>query len=226
MGEKKTRHIQGYVRFKNQKDLSALKKLQPRAHFEGAKGSDDENHKYCSKEGDFRSNYTPKLTREDLLAMVAKSYESVIWKPWQRSVLDLLDSCTNPRTIHWIYESTGNVGKTFLAKFLCLRPGTIICQGKSADVLNQVNVAIDAGRRPQLILVDIPRVTLDYVSYNCLECLKNGLLYSGKYEGGVCIFPSPTVLCFANEMPQLHKMSIDRWDIHIIKDNQLFKKIL
>lgn len=231
-GENGTPHIQGYVRFKNQKGFKALKKLLPTAHFEKAKGSDRDNFKYCSKEGDFKANFSPKLTRDDMKQMVLDSYKDVIWHPWQQSVIDLVDAAARAtddrsnRTIYWIYENTGNVGKSYLAKFLALRAGSIVCQGKAVDVFNQVNVAIEAGTLPKFVLVDIPRVTLDFVSYNCLECLKNGMLYSGKYEGGVCFFPSPVVLCFANEMPKLEKMSKDRWDIHIIKDNQLFQKLL
>lgn len=138
----------------------------------------------------------------------------------------MADAAVDPRTITWIYEKEGNAGKTFVAKFLALRAGTIICQGKAADVFNAVNVAIDKGTMPQLVLVDVPRVTIDYVSYNALECLKNGLLYSGKYEGGTCIFPSPHVICFANEMPALAKMSLDRWKIYEIKEDMLFEKLI
>ncbi|AKO63006.1 replication-associated protein [Beak and feather disease virus] len=51
-GEQGTPHLQGYFHFKNKKRLSALKKMLPRAHFERAMGSDLDNEKYCSKEGD------------------------------------------------------------------------------------------------------------------------------------------------------------------------------
>lgn len=50
IGENGTPHLQGYIRFSNQRQLSSLKKLIPRAHFEAAKGSGKQNFDYCTKE--------------------------------------------------------------------------------------------------------------------------------------------------------------------------------
>ena len=224
--ENKTDHIQGYVHWKHQRTFGSMKLLLPRAHWEKAKGTEQQNYTYCSKEGNFVTNIEPKVTRSDIVDLVRQSYNNVTWRLWQQDVINIADAAVDPRAIHWIYEKTGNAGKTFLAKFLALRPGTIVCQGKASDVFNAVNVSIESGARPQLVLVDVPRVTIDYVSYNALECLKNGMLYSGKYEGGLCIFPSPHVICFANEMPNTGKMSLDRWRIYEIKEQMLFEKMI
>ena len=62
-------------------------------------------------------------------------------------------------------------------------------------------------------MLDIPRHQLDYVGYGALEQLKNGMIYSGKYEGGTCLFDNPHVIVFANEPPKIEKMSLDRWKI-------------
>lgn len=219
--EEKTDHVQGYVSFKNQRTFTAVKNFLPRAHWEKAKGTERDNYKYCSKEGNFVTNIVPKQTREDIVDLVRQSYANVVWREWQQSLLTMVDSPVDPRAITWVYETTGHVGKTFLAKFLAMRKGTVICQGKGADVFNQVNASIESGTCPKLVLVDVPRVSIDFLSYNAMECLKNGMLYSGKYEGGVCIFPSPHVFCFANEPPAYHKMSQDRWNVFKIVDNKL-----
>nr|WAE42142.1 MAG: replication associated protein [Cressdnaviricota sp.] len=50
VGKEGTKHLQGYVEFKNQKDLSYLKKINPRIHWEKAKGSKEQNIRYCTKE--------------------------------------------------------------------------------------------------------------------------------------------------------------------------------
>lgn len=46
-----TPHLQGFVHFKTVQRITALKKLLPRAHFEMARGTDKENHNYCTKMG-------------------------------------------------------------------------------------------------------------------------------------------------------------------------------
>ena len=51
------------------------------------------------------------------------------------------------------------------------------------------------------------------MNYGVLEKLKDGLLYSGKYEGGVCVLDNLHVICFANEAPLAGVVSSDRWDI-------------
>lgn len=224
-GQNGTPHIQGYVKFKHQVRFTTLKRKIPDAHWEKAKGSPDQNYNYCAKDGDFYTNMQAKVTRQDLLDKVRQEYTDVKWQPWQQDVIDLIDADQSKRTIFWIFEPTGNVGKTYLAKFLCLRPGTILCSGKRDNVFNQVNVSIDAGKQPLLVIADIPRVAHDYISYEALECLKNGLLYSGKYEGGQCVFPSPTVICFSNENPDFSKLSLDRWKTYSIQDQQLIETV-
>ena len=49
VGENGTHHLQGYVRFKNDKSFKVMKHMLVRAHLEPAKGSDVDNQKYCGK---------------------------------------------------------------------------------------------------------------------------------------------------------------------------------
>lgn len=58
-----TKHLQGFVYYENCIRLSALKKLWPRGHFIKSDGSIDQNIKYCSKEGDYKSNWTEEEIR-------------------------------------------------------------------------------------------------------------------------------------------------------------------
>lgn len=228
VGEQGTPHLQGFFRFKNQVTFNALKNLLPRgAHIEKAKGSDRDNYNYCSKEGDFTTNMEKTYTEEEIKAMVLKSYDGVIWKPWQQDVLDLIGSGDgDTRTIYWIYEPEGKVGKSYLAKYLACTRSVVLCSGKKADIFNQCAGVLESGRLPSLVVCDVARIGAQFVSYESIEKLKDGCFYSGKYEGRQCIFPSPIVICFANVMPLLSTMSADRWMIYIIKDNILYEKLL
>lgn len=218
IGESETPHIQGYMYFTNAISFNTIKSIIPTAHIEKAKGKPEENYNYCSKDGDFESNMSPEKSEQELdEEMIQELYADVIWHPWQQQILDLIESKPDTRSIHWYWESTGNIGKSFLAKYICLKYNAIIASGKRADVFNQVLTWINKyGRRPKVIIIDVPRCGYDYIDYGGIESCKNGLLYSGKYEGGVCKFYSPHVICFANEKPHTHKMSIDRWQIREI----------
>lgn len=49
-GELGTIHVQGYVRFKTRKLLSQVSLLFPRAHLEAARGTEEANRTYCTKD--------------------------------------------------------------------------------------------------------------------------------------------------------------------------------
>jgi len=128
--------------------------------------------------------------------------------------------CTSDfRVINWYWEPTGNVGKSFLAGYLCITEDAIICQGKSADVLHQiVKYREDEKKNPKILIYDIPRTAEQYVAYGLMERIKNGIVYSGKYEGARLILPAMHVCVFANFEPDYEKMSKDRWNVVFIGD--------
>lgn len=51
VGKSGTKHLQGYLYFKNPISFNTIKGLLPRAHIEVAKGTAEDNKKYCSKDG-------------------------------------------------------------------------------------------------------------------------------------------------------------------------------
>ena len=106
----------------------------------------------------------------------------------------------------------GNNGKSFLAKYIALKFGCIIADGKKDNIFNQVLMMED---KRGIILLDVPRHNVDYINYGCLEALKNGLIYSGKYEGGQCIFDIPHIIVFMNDIPNgfYEKFSGDRYEM-------------
>lgn len=209
-----TPHLQGALYFKNAVHFSAIKELMPRAHIEKMMGSKKQNMKYCGKSGDFVSTMKIEVNMVEVLHNEAKKeYDGVVWKPWQNEILELLKTKPDSRTINWYWESKGNSGKSFLCKYIDLMEDAIIAQGKTADILNQLLMHVKAGKRPNIVIVDIPREKLDFTLYSTLEMLKNGHVYSGKYEGGKLIFPHPHVIVFANDQPHMERLSADRWRI-------------
>lgn len=70
---------------------------------------------------------------------------------------------------------------------------------------------MENGIIPQIIIMDIPRTLEGKIHLGTVEALKNGMLYSGKYEGGLCMFAHPHVVAFANFEPDKEDLSLDRW---------------
>lgn len=64
IGEAGTPHLQGFVVFNKVQRLSGVKGLIPRAHWEVAKGSAEQNIVYCSKDGKTWSSGDPPKTRK------------------------------------------------------------------------------------------------------------------------------------------------------------------
>lgn len=213
VGEQGTPHIQASIWFKHPKAQKSIKNLWPKIHFEHTKGTEQENRKYCSKDGLYETNI-PIPLRDRLLAL----YKDTIWKPWQADIIQIVTVDPHPRTVHWFVDFNGNTGKSYLTKYLCLKYDAIICNGKTSDVFNQVCQWMQKNPEtsPRLVILDCPRSSMDYINYQAIEKLKDGCFYSGKYEGGMCLYESPHVVCFANCSPDRSKMSADRWNIVVI----------
>lgn len=214
--KEKTPHLQGYYHHKNAQTLTHMKKINQRAHWEIAKGSPEQNYEYCSKENDFiEEGFEEKESFQDLLKKkLLTQYEDVKWKDWQAKILAKIEEVPDSRTINWIYDYEGNSGKSFLTKYIALTHEVIIADGKKDNIFNQVNRKLNEEEKEfKIVLLDIPRSSEGYINYGVLEQIKNGLIYSGKYEGGLCLFDNVHVIVFANYMPDQSQFSEDRWNI-------------
>lgn len=127
---------------------------------------------------------------------------------WQHQVLDVLRHEPDPRTVHWIVDPVGNAGKTFLCQLLLrTRKADFYTGGRTADCAFACTGA-------PLQLFDLSRERADYFSYDFIEQVKNGAVFSTKYLSGRKLFPVPHVLVFSNWEPDTSKLSSDRWAIH------------
>lgn len=83
VGSSGTKHLQCYVQFRSRKSLAAVKRvLGNRIHAEVARGTAEQNVKYCSKEGDYveRGVITLQGKRSDLDAFVASARRGTSWE--------------------------------------------------------------------------------------------------------------------------------------------------
>lgn len=206
-----TPHLQGYLEMeKPSRPSDFFGKDWNKLHWETAKGDEVANYKYCSKgEGKFTVRGIFKLPVKLKLLDPASFY------PWQSKLAKEVEEEPDDRTIIWIWEQFGCVGKSAFCKWLCAEKGAIICSGKASDMKFQL-MKMDI--KPNIVIFDVPRSNLEYVSYTGIEEIKNGCFSSSKYESGMVLMNSPHLIVFANERPETSKMSADRWDIRIINN--------
>jgi len=212
--EGKTPHLQGYFESTNAISFGSCKKMLPKAHIEKARGSKKENFIYCTKDGKYFTNIEdikiPKKIKDPL--------EGLDLFGWQKEVLNRSKLEPDNRSIFWWWEEAGCTGKTTICKHLMLKhKSCIIVAGKQNDMFcSIVNYKEQHGDYPELILIDIPRNNLKWVSYGGIEKIKDGLFFSGKYESAAVIMNCPNVFCFSNAEPNYDEMSADRWRVRKI----------
>lgn len=209
-----------------QVQFSLSKKGRPLAMLRGALGHPrasvrkvrnlSDTRKYCSKDDthDGLWRYTRGWKRPRPLATI--TYE--ILNDYQKSIADFFLKPCDPRfsrNIHWFWEPKGNMGKTILSTFFYDQRDAVIVSGKKGDCFFAIQnyLATHDGDGPEVVIIDIPRSNINYVSYTAIEKIKDGLLFSGKYESKPVRFNRPHVICFANEYPDESAVSADRWKI-------------
>lgn len=208
-GASKTPHVQGAFVFRDSKPFSWWKNNFPRVHVEKIRNKKAALDYCCKPEGRLDGPYTKGLP------CPIKTITE--FSDWQLSVIKMIDNWSQgDRQIDWLWESLGKFGKSDLAKYLAVNYNCLILSGKSADIKNAVlkHKEENPANLDKLVIVfDVPRTNVDYVNYEALESLKNGLFYSGKYEGGMVIMNPPIVIVLANQFPKIEKLSKDRWKI-------------
>lgn len=204
VGESGTPHLQGYFEFKTKRRPSSVFQCK-RIHFEKAIGNKQQNIEYCCKDNE----PVFSLGLPETLKLIEPN------RGWQKNILQIINEPAHDRTINWFWEEEGGIGKSCFTKYLCAKHGALILAGKSADMKFGILKYIEKhnGIAPKIIIFDIPRSMLDYLSYTGLEEIKNGCFFSSKYECDMVLFNSPHVIVFANSEPDYEKMSSDKWNV-------------
>lgn len=208
VGELGTHHLQGYFHAQNAVSFKTLKTINNRWHIQKAKGSDEENLIYCSKENNYITNIIPAY-EENLEGEIL--LEKNLYT-WQKEILYIIrNEKPNDRKVNWFVDYEGGKGKSQFCKFLFFHKlANIIKGGKASDIKNLLLTS----KNSRDIIFDFSRSTEnEYVSYTCIEELKDGYLYSTKYEGGCKLIATPHIFVFSNFEPKREKLSSDRWNI-------------
>lgn len=208
-----TPHLQGYIEFTRKKrPLGAFN--NPRIHWEKAKGNKLQNVEYCSKEDKvpyiFPTEWKVPLKKEDFYV-------------WENYVYDILIQEPDPRKIIWLYDEVGCSGKTTFSKWLYQNlDGVIVLSGSGDNMKNGIIEYLEVNHKlPTIVIMNIPRTKKNFMSWCGIEEIKDMFFFSGKYHGGFVCGKPPALVCLANSLPDVRKVSLDRWDIFHIVDEGL-----
>lgn len=128
---------------------------------------------------------------------------------WQRILVDQLEREPDDRRITFVVDEPGNSGKTWLTKFL-LKKYPLGVQSVRVAKLDDMAHSIRVG--PRIYIFDVPRGRMEYLQYSILESLKDGYVFSPKYESQMKELPGNVhVVVMCNEEPDMNKLSRDRY---------------
>lgn len=148
-----------------------------------------------------------KREEDTRVAMKARTNQ-VVLRDWQRRVVSKLDE-QDDRKILWVWSRQGNVGKTWLGLYLVGQKDAFMCNtGKHADIIHAFQK-----RSYSYCVMDLTREQEDRAPYTVMEGMKNGFLFSAKYDSGMHFFTPLKLVVFANFEPDRVKLSEDRWDV-------------
>ena len=155
----------------------------------------------------------PDIRFTDMHMELAEQSSVVKLRHWQQELVDATLAEPHPRAVMWWWEPLGNAGKTFLARHLMFHHKAVLVQlMKKDDMLHVLSKSITAKTR--IVIFDLVRTTVEDgydVVYQVMEMLKDRLLCSGKYSSVSMHLKPLHVIVFSNNMPDLTKMSADRW---------------
>lgn len=215
VGEQGTPHIQGFCHF--QFRTRAIEKYKHTfskpPHWEFAKGDDQEQVAYITKEGgELKSKNLPmpvrvKVTEENM-------YE------WQKKVLQTYkDHLQNEdeRAVYWVKDSQGQRGKSALAKFMAVTHSVPwIRTGRAQDIAYLLAEDMPSAG----VILDLPRHQGNECCPLIIEQLKDGGMTSTKFKSKNILFNSFWVCIFSNYEPNYETLSRDRWRVMNLDKNE------
>jgi len=206
-GEKGTPHLQGVISLKKRGRWTEFG-LPKTIHWEKCKHV-TKAYIYCSKE---ESRTGKVFTLNFSAPKPLKLLNENLFYDWQKQIIEIIEEEPDERKVYWFWSKEGKKGKSSFAKYLVAKKAALFFEeGKKADIMKLI---FDADMdNKNIVVIDIPRANGNNVSYKSIESIKNGMIYSSKYEGGYKLFNPPHLIVFSNEPPELEKLSEDRWNI-------------
>lgn len=216
IGDKTQRkHVQAIIMFQNAVSSQALQKLFPGIHLEKPDNIINA-FKYCTKQETRDPNGKTLTFNMPIIPKERKPLKPALTTPykWQQDILTYIQKEPNDREILWIWSEEGNIGKTKLSIHITRTTQSIVVStANAADIYYAIAQYVQL-KDLETVILDIPRSTnMHSINYSAIEKIKDGCIFSTKYESQNVQFNSPHVIIFANQPPVIKALSEDRWKI-------------
>lgn len=136
---------------------------------------------------------------------------------WQGELEQELDEpCDDDRMIRFIVGENGKEGKSWIQSYFELKwPDRVqlLSVGKRGDLAYAVDTTKD------IFFFNVPKNEMEFLNYGILEQLKDRRVWSPKFHSGMkTLARVPHVVVFSNEMPDMNKLSLDRYYINNLNE--------
>lgn len=215
LGENKTPHLQGCIRFENAKSQLFQDELSKKIHWERCKNW-RKAIKYCSKRETRNGEVYHNIKNLKIRKTIKDPMDKLELYEWQVEILNIISKEPDDRKIYWYWNGTGKNGKSVFAKHLVLKHNAIVIGGRKKDIEYAI-MTIDEDKDINIIIMDIARSDYNKISYSAIEEIKNGLFFASKYESKMICINTPHIIIFCNFEPDKDELSKDRWVIKKIK---------
>ena len=134
--------------------------------------------------------------------------DNIKLEKWETDIIDYLHGPKPRRTIYWISDPNGSHGKTTFIKYIfnAFDSVAMFTNGKSADLAHAWN-------GEQIVLFNLVKSAESHINYEAIESIKDGLIFSPKYDSKTKIYDTPYVIVFSNGPPDFTKLISNRWHV-------------
>lgn len=141
--------------------------------------------------------------------------------PWQKRIIEM-SKVWDTRSIHVIYDSRGNNGKSILTTYMGVHNlgRTLPFVNDYKDIMRMVMDMPTCGA----YLIDMPRAINKeklFQMYAGIETVKSGYAYDDRYSFKDKYFDCPQIFVFTNAIPDFDLLSRDRWNVWTIDNGHL-----
>lgn len=132
-----------------------------------------------------------------------------VWRPWQQELKTKLLLPANDRHIEVFVDPAGGAGKSTVMRYFVTNPEFRACtlSGQVRDMAHAFSK-----KKYRIVFFDVARTQAEHVDHlmSFAETLKNGVIFSAKYDSGQYSFRPPHVVFFTNSELDLSKWTVDR----------------